>query len=70
MNIKGLKFEVLAKCPVTKARVSKLHLPHYTCDTPMFMPVGTQGTMKGLTPDQLKDEGVQLILANTYHLVT
>ncbi|KXN67802.1 Queuine tRNA-ribosyltransferase [Conidiobolus coronatus NRRL 28638] len=68
MNIKGLKFEVLAKCPVTKARVSKLYLPHYTCDTPMFMPVGTQGTMKGLTPDQLRDEGVQLILANTYHL--
>src|SRR5690242_18563885 len=43
----ALKFEVTAKWG--RARVAKLHLPHYTCDTPMFMPVGTQGTVKGIT---------------------
>lgn len=62
----ALKFEVLAKCG--RARVAKLHLPHYTCDTPMFMPVGTQGTVKGLTCKQLEELDCHLILGNTYHL--
>ncbi|KAJ1649240.1 Queuine tRNA-ribosyltransferase catalytic subunit 1 [Dispira simplex] len=64
----ALRFEILARCSVTKARVSKLHLPHFTADTPMFMPVGTQGTMKGLTTDQLRDLDCHIILGNTYHL--
>ncbi|CAH1756036.1 12448_t:CDS:2 [Entrophospora sp. SA101] len=51
----ALKFEILAKCSTTKARVSKLTLPHGLVDLPVFMPVGTQGTLKGLTPKQLED---------------
>jgi len=61
-----LRFEVLA-C-FNKARVGKLHLPHGVVDTPVFMPVGTQGTIKGLTPQQVEELGPQIILGNTYHL--
>ncbi|KAI9299151.1 queuine tRNA-ribosyltransferase-like protein [Neoconidiobolus thromboides FSU 785] len=63
-----LKLEILAKCSTTKARVSKLYLPHYNADLPMFMAVGTQGTMKGLTTDQLEEIDCHVILGNTYHL--
>lgn len=45
-----------------------MKLPHYECQTPMFMPVGTQGTMKGLTSQQLEELDCQVILGNTYHL--
>lgn len=45
-----------------------MKLPHQVVDTPVFMPVGTQGTMKGVTCEQLKDLNCQLILGNTYHL--
>ena len=47
-----------------------MRLPHSVVDTPVFMPVGTQGTMKGVTPEQLKDPSIncQLLLGNTYHL--
>eukprot|EP00761_Pharyngomonas_kirbyi_P011194 gb/GECH01011219.1/.p1 GENE.gb/GECH01011219.1/~~gb/GECH01011219.1/.p1 ORF type:complete len:427 (+),score=82.24 gb/GECH01011219.1/:1-1281(+) len=51
-----------------RARVSKLKLPHFECDTPMFMPVGTQGTVKGLTSQQLQELDCHVILGNTYHL--
>jgi tRNA-guanine family transglycosylase len=51
-----------------KARVTEFDLPHYTCQTPMFMPVGTQGTVKGLTSEQLRELNCQIILGNTYHL--
>ena len=61
-------FRVEKKCSTTKARVSKMMLAHATADTPMFMPVGTKGTMKGITSDQLKNLGPQVILGNTYHL--
>ena len=64
----ALKFKILAECPVSKARVSSMVLPHHTVDTPVFMPVGTQGTLKGLTPHQLVDLDCQLMLGNTYHL--
>ena len=50
------------------ARLGRLELPHATFETPMFMPVGTQATVKGLTPDQLAALGAQIILGNTYHL--
>ena len=66
----ALKFEVLATCSTTRARVSKIHLPHRSVDAPVFMPVGTQGTMKGLTMQQMEDLGCQLFLGNTYHLGT
>ena len=62
------RMEVIAKCSVTKARVGKLTLRHQVVDTPVFMPVGTQGSLKGLTPTQLETIGVQIILGNTYHL--
>mmetsp|Transcript_69 Transcript_69/g.190 ORF Transcript_69/g.190 Transcript_69/m.190 type:complete len:400 (-) Transcript_69:71-1270(-) len=51
-----------------KARATTMRLPHFTAETPMFMPVGTQGTVKGLTTEQLVDANAQVILGNTYHL--
>ena len=63
-----LQFETLAQCSKSKARTSIVKLPHFDVETPMFMPVGTQGTMKGLTCNQLRDLDCQIILANTYHL--
>ena len=45
-----------------------MHLPHATVDTPVFMPVGTQGTVKGIPQDALDELGVQILLGNTYHL--
>jgi queuine tRNA-ribosyltransferase len=51
-----------------KARVGRLETPHGVVETSVFMPVGTQGTVKGLTPDQVKAAGAQIILGNTYHL--
>jgi queuine tRNA-ribosyltransferase len=51
-----------------KARVGRLETPHGIIETPVFMPVGTQATVKGLTPAQLKEAGASMILANTYHL--
>nr|XP_024369111.1 queuine tRNA-ribosyltransferase catalytic subunit 1-like isoform X2 [Physcomitrium patens] len=62
----ALRFEVLARH--NRARASRLTLPHYEALTPLFMPVGTQGTIKGLTNDQLEDLDCQIILGNTYHL--
>jgi tRNA-guanine transglycosylase len=62
----ALRFEIVATW--NKARASILTLPHYVCKTPMFMPVGTQGTVKGLTSEQLMDLNCQVILGNTYHL--
>jgi queuine tRNA-ribosyltransferase len=50
------------------ARLGTLRLPHGEVETPAFMPVGTQGTVKALTPVDLHDAGVQMLLANTYHL--
>ena len=62
-------FEILAECPVTRARAGLLHTAHGTIETPIFMPVGTQGTVKGLTPKQLyEDLKAPIILGNTYHL--
>lgn len=54
---------------MTGARAGLLHTPHGVVETPVFMPVGTQATVKGLTPRDLAGElGVQILLANTYHL--
>ncbi|XP_061080521.1 queuine tRNA-ribosyltransferase catalytic subunit 1 [Conger conger] len=63
-----LALRILAECPVSKARACDLTLPHCTVNTPVFMPVGTQGTMKGITSDQLAELGCQICLGNTYHL--
>jgi queuine tRNA-ribosyltransferase len=51
-----------------QARLGRLETPHGVVETPVFMPVGTQGTVKGLTPDQVRAAGAQIILGNTYHL--
>jgi queuine tRNA-ribosyltransferase len=65
----GLHFELQAQCPQTGARAGLLHTAHGTIETPVFMPVGTQGTVKALTPAQLRDDlDAKIILANTYHL--
>jgi len=61
------RFEVLATDP-TGARLGRLETPHGVIDTPAFMPVGTLGTVKGLTQESLEALGAQIILANTYHL--
>lgn len=60
------EFEVVAESG--GARAGRWHLPHGTVDTPCFMPVGTQGTVKGLTPSDLEHAGAQIVLGNTYHL--
>ena len=70
-NMKSaLKWEILAKCSTTKARAAVLTLPHGPVNAPVFMPVGTQGTLKGITPDQIEGLGCQIMLNNTYHLVS
>src|ERR1017187_3300517 len=64
-----ISFEIVAECPHTRARTGLLHTPHGTIETPAFMPVGTQATVKGLSQrDLAEDLGVQILLANTYHL--
>ena len=69
MNEKALSFEIKKKDKRTGARLSVLHLPHGDVETPVFMPVGTQGTVKAMTPDEMKEMvGSHIILANTYHL--
>jgi queuine tRNA-ribosyltransferase len=61
-------FEILKKDSATNARLGRISTPHGSVDTPAFMPVGTQGTVKALRPEDLRDCGVQIILGNTYHL--
>src|SRR5947209_10579270 len=61
-----MRFDLLATDGA--ARRGRLHTPHGVVETPMFMPVGTQATVKGLTPEQLESIGTCIILGNTYHL--
>ena len=64
-----MTFELLAECPETRARAGILHTPHGDIPTPVFMPVGTQATVKGLTQRDLAEElRAPIILSNTYHL--
>jgi queuine tRNA-ribosyltransferase len=63
------RFEVIATDSKSSARRGKLRTEHGVIDTPVFMPVGTRGSVKGLTPQQLKDTGSKIILANTYHMM-
>jgi len=63
----AFRFE-LRKTDASGARLGRLHTPHGVVDTPAFMPVGTQGTVKGLTQSALEELGVQILLGNTYHL--
>ena len=68
MNDVNFKYEIIKECPKTGARAGILHTPRGDIKTPVFMPVGTQGTVKGLRPEDLNDMGAQIILSNTYHL--
>ncbi len=61
-------FKVLAIDKQTKARCGELQLVNYTIPTPVFMPVGTQGTIKTLTPRHIKETNTKIILCNAYHL--
>ena len=63
-----VSYELQKECPHTGARAGLLHTPHGTYQTPMFMPVGTQATVKTMTPEELKEIGSQVSLSNTYHL--
>ncbi len=63
-----LFFEPLSRDAASSARLGRLHTGHGVVETPVFMPVGTQATVKGLMPDQLRGIGVQMVLANTFHL--
>ncbi len=63
------RFEVVAECPHTRARAGLLHTAHGVIETPAFMPVGTYGSVKSLTPRMLQEDlDAKIILANTYHL--
>src|SRR5438552_1122999 len=62
----GFRFDLLHTDGA--ARAGRLHTAHGTVETPVFMAVGTQATVKGLTPQHLEDAGVQVVLGNTYHL--
>ncbi|SHE47025.1 tRNA-guanine transglycosylase [Seinonella peptonophila] len=64
----AVRFEQIQDCQQTNARLGRLHTPHGTIETPIFMPVGTLATVKTMSPEELKAIGSQIILANTYHL--
>lgn len=62
------KYEVVKVCKQSGARIGRFTTPHGVIETPVFMPVGTAATVKGLSPEELKEVGSQIILSNTYHL--
>lgn len=61
-------FRIIKTCPKTNARAGVLQTPHGPIETPIFMPVGTQATVKAVSPEELDGVGAQIILGNTYHL--
>src|SRR3954463_7978360 len=67
-SVRPVRFETLVNDGGTSARRGCLHTPHGPVETPAFMPVGTQATVKGLTPEILREAGSRMVLANTYHL--
>ncbi len=64
----AIKFDLIKEAKDSKARLGKITTPHGEIETPIFMPVGTQATVKTMTPEEVKDLGAQVILSNTYHL--
>ena len=63
-----LKFKILHKCKSNRAKICELETAHGSFETPIFMPVGTQGSVKAVSPEELVEAGARIILANTYHL--
>ena len=68
MPHKDIRFELLRTDSQTRARRSRFRTDHGTVEGPAFMPVGTQGAVKAMTPDQVAATGAEVVLANTYHL--
>src|SRR5690554_2062826 len=64
----GSTFEVLVQDPATGARCGRLRTAHGVIETPAFMPVGTQASVKTLSSEELEELGASMILSNTYHL--
>lgn len=63
-----VRYELVHQCKQTGARRGIVHTPHGSFETPAFMPVGTQATVKGMSPEEVKSMGAGIILSNTYHL--
>jgi len=63
-----LEFRILHKCKTSRARTGEIETPHGIFETPVFMPVGTQGSVKAVSPDEVEELGAKIVLANTYHL--
>ena len=63
-----MKFEILKKSNKNKSRLGKITTAHGVINTPVFMPVGTVGAVKGISPQELNELGAEIILGNTYHL--
>ena len=63
-----MDFKIVQTCPDSKARAGELVTPHGKVPTPVFLPVGSQGAVKTLTPEEIKTLGIAMVLANTYHL--
>jgi queuine tRNA-ribosyltransferase len=61
-------FDLMARQPVSQARAGLIHTPHGYIPTPSFIPVGTQGTVKSVSPRELREMGASVLMANTYHL--
>ena len=68
ISLQNSHFNLVNTCPDTQARAGELITAHGTVPTPVFMPVGSRAAVKTLTPDELKEIGVPMLLANTYHL--
>ena len=68
MTEHAIKYRLIKKEKHTGARLGEIITPHGTFPTPMFMPVGTQATVKTMSPEELKTLGSGIILSNTYHL--
>lgn len=66
--MKQFEYKTIHTCRQSGARVGQLITPHGVINTPVFMPVGTQATVKSLSPEELKTAGAEIILSNTYHL--
>ncbi len=65
----ALRFTIHARCTQTAARTGTIHTPHGAIPTPIYMPVGTQASVKAVTPAELEALGAKIILSNTYHLL-
>ena len=68
MSTSPIRYELIKTCKQTGARLGKVHTPHGSFETPVFMPVGTLATVKTMSPEELKEMGAGIILSNTYHL--